>query len=227
MQLTVILCSSESLVSTATTRGSMRPGLMSATPSLSRAMFLFCSSAWASASGRRRCRRGRTGRSTGAPGALAPRSGRRGGLGVSAGRGARVGRVGACFVAGVPAPWACGRVRGPPPSAGRARGRLRRGLVRPGPRRRGGRGLRRVGRRLRRGATPAAGAGAVAGAAGCTAAATPVRRRSRPRVPAGAAEPATARRAGCRPPSIFGRFTRLSTSLTAPVPWITPARCAP
>ena len=51
MQLTVILCSSESLDRTATTRGSIRPALMSATPSPSSTTFLFSNSASAAASG--------------------------------------------------------------------------------------------------------------------------------------------------------------------------------
>ena len=51
MHVTVILCSPESLVSTATTRGSIRPALMSEMPSASKTMFLLCSSASASAPG--------------------------------------------------------------------------------------------------------------------------------------------------------------------------------
>ena len=51
MHETVILCSWLSLVSTATTRGSIRPALMSATPTSSSTTFLFLSSASASGSG--------------------------------------------------------------------------------------------------------------------------------------------------------------------------------
>ena len=51
MQETVILCSELSLVSTAMMRGSMRPSLMSLTPTSSSTTFLFLSSAAASADG--------------------------------------------------------------------------------------------------------------------------------------------------------------------------------
>ena len=52
MHETVILCSWLSLVSTPTTRGSMRPALMSATPTVSSTTFLLLSSASASGLGR-------------------------------------------------------------------------------------------------------------------------------------------------------------------------------
>ena len=51
MQETVIVCSLESVVSTATMRGSIRPALMSATPTESRITRLFSSRACAAASG--------------------------------------------------------------------------------------------------------------------------------------------------------------------------------